>query len=117
MADVKANKPFRVRMANFTNHPVILRNNHVLGIAARAPSTLLAVDVDRIFPDQEGKTGKQKPTFVSPGLLAGFPPTPSGEAGEPSDIPAASMVLAYGGLCGMRVRSQASLSAPFEISA
>ena len=32
MADVKENKTFMVRLASFTNHPVILRNNHVLGI-------------------------------------------------------------------------------------
>ena len=52
MADVKTNEPFRVRLANFTKHPVILRKNHVLGIVTRAPSTLLAVDVDLIFPNQ-----------------------------------------------------------------
>ena len=70
---------------------MILGKNHVLGIATQEPSTLLAIDVDQIFPDKEEKTRKQKPSSVSPGLLARIPRTPSGEAGEPSEVPAASM--------------------------
>ena len=66
MADVKANKPFRVRLDNFTNHLLILRKNDVLGIATRAPSKILAVDVAESSPIKKGRQGNRNPHLSPP---------------------------------------------------
>ena len=93
--DAQANRPFIVRMANFSERKVVLPKNQVVGTGAQSPEWVLPIDVNTLVPDDKGlpasKPEEANRKTIPPGLLSRIPPTPDGEVKTTTPVPPGSL--------------------------
>ena len=93
--DAQANRPFIVRMANFSAREVVLKKNQVIGAGAPSPESVLPIDVNALFPENKGlptpKSEENSTKSISPGLLSRIPPTPDRQETPDTPLPPGSL--------------------------